>query len=51
MDVKKKGWLGSVDTPSHTEVKRPGSASGILALQKSLLLYEAKKVSVTKETT
>ncbi|KAM9495457.1 treslin [Clarias gariepinus] len=43
--------LGSVVTPPHSKVKKPVTASGILALTQSPLLYKGKRASVTKETT
>lgn len=39
-----------VVTPPQSKVKKPVSASGILALTQSPLLYKGKKASVTKET-
>lgn len=38
-------------SPPHSKVKKPVSASGILALTQSPLLYRGEKASVTKETT
>ncbi|XP_060770714.1 treslin isoform X2 [Neoarius graeffei] len=48
--ISGNGSLGSVVTPPHAKVKKPVSASGILALTQSPLLYKGKKASVTKET-
>lgn len=42
--------VSTVVTPPHAKVKKPVSASGILALTQSPLLYKGKKASVTKET-
>ncbi|KAF4081418.1 hypothetical protein AMELA_G00161220 [Ameiurus melas] len=49
--ISGNGSLGSVVTPPHSTVKKPVSASGILALTQSPLLYKGKKASVTMETT
>ncbi|MCI4381888.1 hypothetical protein PGIGA_G00257280 [Pangasianodon gigas] len=48
--ISGNGSLGSVVTPPHSKVKKPVSASGILALTQSPLLYKGKTASVTKET-
>lgn len=43
--------VSTVVTPPHSTVKKQVSASGILALTQSPLLYKGKKASATMETT
>ncbi|GAA6091465.1 treslin [Tachysurus ichikawai] len=49
--ISGSGSCSSVGTPPHPKVKKAVSASGILALTQSPLLYKGKRSSVTKETT